>query len=431
MNTTEPVNAEVLTTEEAQTNALALKAPGNPLPATVSPMTAAQSRIDAVAELTKVAVAKAGTLQLTPEESKALSADFGDECFRPGAAGKEHLIYIEHASLRDRFNSVLGLGQWAMIVRETWNEDFRSPKGTPGVRVYSRVMLIVRGCYVGEAVGDMDYYPGNAAQNYGDAFEGAKTAAFRRCAKEFGIGLQAWRKDWGDGWWQRRNQRPAPAQRPAPSAPAPTPKPAATTTPAKPANPLAPTEKTKAWMLDQLKQYGDIARDYFIEIGVLLPTEALTDFPTHKCPMSIPAMQMIKAEIEKFHKEREHNKVTPLAEPPATEPVPVKSGFTLKPDSDEPTCFDVIVPIPRAGQKRADYITKPDTIGSLYHAMKNGDTDAQHRLWGFAKNFEPKGWEKRTGEKMPPSETDLKFRDALDEFVEWHESKHPDQGIVP
>ena len=187
--------------------------------------TSTQARIEAVAELTKTALAKAGTLQLTPEESKALLADFGDSDFQPGAGGKENLLYIEHAALRDRFNSVLGLGQWAIIVRETWNEDFTSPKGTKGVRVYARAMLLVRGCYVGEAVGDMDYFPNNASQNYGDAFEGAKTAAFRRCAKEFGVGLQAWRKGFSDGWRDRKyakmEQEQAAKYPPRPTAPKP------------------------------------------------------------------------------------------------------------------------------------------------------------------------------------------------------------------
>jgi len=99
------------------------------------------------------------------------------------------------------------LGQWALIVRETWNEPFKTSKGQDAVKVYSRAMMLVRGCYVGEAVGDMDYFPNNASQNYGDAFEGAKTAAFRRCAKEFGVGLQAWRKGFADGWRDRKYQQ--------------------------------------------------------------------------------------------------------------------------------------------------------------------------------------------------------------------------------
>lgn len=160
-------------------------------------------RSEAVADLTRLAITKAGTLQLSPDESKRLMADFPDEAFQKGAGGKDNLIYLEHAALRDRLNEVLGLGQWAIIVRENWFENFTSAKGSHGVRVYSKVMLLVRGCYVSESVGDMDYYPGNPNQNKGDAIEGSKTAAFRRCAKEFGVGLQAWRKEWCAGWMQR------------------------------------------------------------------------------------------------------------------------------------------------------------------------------------------------------------------------------------
>lgn len=190
-------------------------------------VTAAQAKIEAVATLTATAYAKASELRLTPEESKALQADFPDEAFKTGAAGKENLLYIEHAFLRDRLNQVIGLGQWALIPRNRWAEDYRTNAGKPASRVYTEAMLMVRGCFVSEAVGEMEYYPGNAAQNYGDAVEGAKTAAFRRCCKEFGIGLQAWKKDWCDGWWQRkrgvatpqRQPQQAPQAQPKPQAP--------------------------------------------------------------------------------------------------------------------------------------------------------------------------------------------------------------------
>ena len=65
-------------------------------------VTAAQAKIEAVAQLTAAAYSKASELKLTPEEIKALQADFPDEAFKSGAAGKEALIYIEHAFLRDR-----------------------------------------------------------------------------------------------------------------------------------------------------------------------------------------------------------------------------------------------------------------------------------------------------------------------------------------
>ena len=51
------------------------------------------------------------------------------------------------------------------------------------------------------------YFPDNAEQNFGDAFESAKSAALRRCAKEFGIGLQAWKEDWRLGWLKRNPER--------------------------------------------------------------------------------------------------------------------------------------------------------------------------------------------------------------------------------
>ncbi len=178
---------------------------GRPIEPESQRTSSSQARVDAVADLIKTAMPKAGTLQLTPDESKALLSDFPDSDFVPGAGGKENLIYIEHSALRDRFNSVLGLGQWVMICRETWNEDFETAKEKKkGVRVYARCMLLIRGCYVGESVGDMDYFPHNASQNYGDAFEGAQTAALRRCAKNFGVGLQAWRKGFSEGWRERK-----------------------------------------------------------------------------------------------------------------------------------------------------------------------------------------------------------------------------------
>lgn len=170
-----------------------------------------RARNDAITKLVESAYSKAGELRLTKEESDALLVEFPDDAFRSGAAGKENLIYIEHGNLRDRFNEVFGLGQWTLIPIRDWQEDFEHEKWennqkrlVQGIRIYREIMLMVRGCFCGSAVGDMDYYPNNNQANYGDAYEGAKTAAFRRCAKEFGVGLQAWRKQWCDGWWARK-----------------------------------------------------------------------------------------------------------------------------------------------------------------------------------------------------------------------------------
>lgn len=177
--------------------------------------TAAQAKVEAVAALTMKAYERASMLTLTAEEIAGLQADFPDSAFQPGAAGKEHLIYIEHAYLRDRLNQVFGPGQWAIVPRSRWAEEFRTMKGQQASRVYVEAMLLIRGCFVSEAVGEMEYYPNNAGQNYGDAVEGAKTAALRRCCKELGIGLQAWKKEWCEQWWARRRGGRTFQQKPA------------------------------------------------------------------------------------------------------------------------------------------------------------------------------------------------------------------------
>lgn len=229
MNDTIDVEAEQQAQEPVQALTVrdAVTALDKPLDAPKAAITAAQAKIDAVANLTAKAYDRASQLSLTPEEIKALQAPFPDEAFKPGAAGKESLIYIEHAFLRDRLNEVIGPGQWALIPRSRWAEDFVTSKGQPASRVYVEAMLMIRGCFVAEAVGEMEYWKNNASQNYGDAVEGAKTAALRRCCKEFGIGLQAWKKDWCAGWWQRKKpgngQKLPPPQTPpkqqAPAAP--------------------------------------------------------------------------------------------------------------------------------------------------------------------------------------------------------------------
>lgn len=232
MNTTtlepEPVTAVAVRDETALGEAL------SPEQFKTSVVTAAQAKVEAIADLTHSAYQKAATLKLAPEEVTALQADFPDEAFKPGAGGKADLIYIEHAFLRDRLNQVIGPGQWALIPRNRWAEPFRTQKGTEGSRVYVEAMLLIRGCFVTESIGEMEYYPSNASQNYADAVEGATTAALRRCCKNFCIGLQAWKKDWCEGWWSRKraghktyqmpSSNPTPTPQPEPAKPMPNPK---------------------------------------------------------------------------------------------------------------------------------------------------------------------------------------------------------------
>lgn len=169
--------------------------------ASVETYTPAMARVEAVANVLHKAYEKASLLELTGEQVKALKLDFPNEAFKLGAGGNPDLIYIEHAYLRDRFDEVIGMGQWALIrSRPHWAEEFVTNKGQKAVRIYADCALLIKGCLVSEAIGEMVYYPNNPTQSYGDAAEGSETAAFRRCAKKIGVGLQAWKKDFCSSW---------------------------------------------------------------------------------------------------------------------------------------------------------------------------------------------------------------------------------------
>lgn len=445
--------------------------------------TPAEARNEAVSRLTDAAYSRASQLHLTPEETAALQANFPDEAFKPGAAGKENLIYIEHAFLRDRLCQVFGVGQWALVPRTRWAEDFLTAKGVEASRVYVEAMLLVRGCFVAEAVGDMVYYKNNDSQNYGDAVEGAKTAALRRCAKELGIGLQAWKKDWCEGWWARKRgagrQNP-PGRVAPPSAPPHTPpQPQSAAPPALQAPPSLPTEQGKAKMLAQLLAGPDganrrIVTEYFRKLenpSPLMPNEELEDLPLEFVPATQKQFLALKEAIESFSA---GNKIV-QAFPPHVLPVPTRprkpvstgslagAGVLSAPprpqspsDPDEIDVpfdaaeapkpapkvprdtetdrwfLDIIVPVPRKGQRRDDYLKNPDTIGSLYDARHGDDDEAQiarQRLFGFVEKYEAKGWVKRDGTQMPPNASDIRFREALDAFKAFFAAEHPDEKL--
>ena len=172
-------------------------------PVTKNPQTPADSRLESVNSLLSKAYEGASNLRLTSKEIESLSADFEDADFRRGAGGKDDLIYIEHQALRRRLNEVIGIGQWSVIIRRNWTEDFLTAKKEQACRVYVEGVLLIRGCFMAEAIGDGTYYKANAAGNYGDAYESAKSAVIRRVCKDCGIGLQAWNKDFAEKWKQK------------------------------------------------------------------------------------------------------------------------------------------------------------------------------------------------------------------------------------
>ena len=471
---------QALTLHQPATGAVGPALPPDQIKA---PVTAAQAKVEAIASLTMAAYAKAATLEITDEELAKLSAEFPDDAFQSGAAGKENLIYIQHAHLRDRLNDVFRPGRWAIVPRSRWAEEYKTANGKDATRVYVEAMLVIRGAFVAEAIGEMSYFKHNDAQNYGDCVEGAKTAALRRCCKELGVGLQAWKKEWCEGWWARKRgqsrQTPPQARReasqnaPGTSAPvsrAPTAA-GGQNAPAAPSaaapQPQFATDATRKWMLEQLKaQEGGANREtvktFLEQIAWLAPFEALEELELRFVPVSKAQLQALAECIGRF---AAGDPVTPpyppngepkagrVAKAPSTqqfvgsgtEAPYAPSATPIKPievprDPPGPPATDpsgewfmqVISPIPRKGMTRADYLKAPDTIGSLFAARHGTDEESQamrQRLWGFVNHYEAKPWTGRDGKEKPPSATDVKFREALDAFAEWFEKTHPDEKL--
>lgn len=187
------------------------------------------------------------------------------------------------------------------------------------------------------------------------------------------------------------------AQDAAKDAPDPTPAPAAprpkTTT--KDVLPKEATPEQFARFIKALEPVALHAAAYFVRKGwIQKGIGTLGDLALRHVPKTKKEFDSIMAEIQAF----------------------VDGG---KPETEE-WYWKVIVPIPHKGQKRDEYMKDPDTIKSLYDAMKAGDAEAGRRLWGFVHHFEPKGWVKNDGTKMPASEPDFRFREALDAYDAEH-----------
>lgn len=163
-------------------------------------------------------------------------------------------------------------------------------------------------------------------------------------------------------------------------------------------------DQKKARFLGLFKSYGIYATEVFRRDGLILDTEDYTDISAGK--VASFTNNMVNALIKDVKNEAGAAENPEL---PEEEQLPVSIGNT-------------IVPIPHKGQKRDDYIRKPDTIGSLYVAASD-DREAANRLFGFMNNFQPKPWKDKFGKERPPGKSDIEFRAALDALARWREEK--------
>jgi len=242
-----------------------------------------------------------------------------------------------------------------------------------------------------------------------------------------------------------------PAAVPAPrSSGPPAPKPSPAIREPKPA--MFADESTRARMIAGLKEFEEsLLLDYFRKLNnpaVLMPKEGLLDVPLQYVPVTKRQFAALREAIVNFGNgdEAKHafpaNPLAPgtLAPGPESPVIPTSSPKPAAPSvrsvpretqvplsaqvasqKDPEWWREVIVPVPPKGVKRNDYMQTPDTIGSLYTRMKEGDQEAGRRLFGFVNHYDPKPWIGRDGKERPPSDVDTAFRLALDAFAEWHE----------
>lgn len=204
-------------------------------------------------------------------------------------------------------------------------------------------------------------------------------------------------------------------------------------------HPNLPTSNTRAWMLKELKAeepgHARLLREYFEKLGQLLTSEKLEDLPLRFVPASRKELEALVSCVGNFEAggdavaafEPHTEADAPKPKNSGRKPAPRESSPKESEASGEPW-YPIVVPVPHKGEKRDEYLKHPDTIGSLYEA-RHDDDEARKRLWGFLNHYEPKGWTKRDGTQMPPSKSDIQFREALDQFQEWFEENHPDEKI--
>jgi hypothetical protein len=414
-------------------------------------MTPALARVQAVAHVLQDAMSKASTLKLTKEESDGLKADFPDDAFRLGAGGNPDLLYVEHAWLRDRFDSVLGMGQWALVrTRPHWGEDY-STKSGKATRIYADCALLVRGCLVSEAIGEMSYFHNNFSQTYGDAAEGSVTAAFRRCAKQFGVGLQAWKKDFCVNWMAKHGRnRPVPVeQKPVPveQKPVPVQRPVAKT-----ADVIETPAQRKARFLAKFHGIENYAKEFWIELGIIPSFAEFNEFPDDKVPETAKIVWDMVQEVKKR---------AGVGDPPSVEADDTGSGPVPPPTAGRvcPNCQSInYVEMRSAGKlwwrcedcKREGQVVRQDekTVKQVManvtgaeeawrsvpvpewskHRTEEGFATfgdlPKEKLWWWCVFWQPKPYTSpKNGKTYPVKKEELELRSILDDLKEQYDFK--------
>lgn len=137
------------------------------------------------------AYTNASRLKIAKAEAKKLTKPFPEKDVE--IRSTDGAIFIPHIFLSQRLNEVFGPGAWSLICREHYFEE-------DSQMLYAEHILIIRGCFVGEAVGEHKFNPLNG-EKYGDALESSAAEALRRiCGKRLSCGNQLWQPVFCQTW---------------------------------------------------------------------------------------------------------------------------------------------------------------------------------------------------------------------------------------
>jgi hypothetical protein len=103
------------------------------------------------------------------------------------------LIYLPQTFWRKRLNESFGIGQWCLIVKSSTKDPNKS-------KLYLQGILMARGCYVAESVGESEYHEENALQSWASVWESAKSDCITRCCKDLGIASELWQPEFIKAW---------------------------------------------------------------------------------------------------------------------------------------------------------------------------------------------------------------------------------------
>lgn len=134
----------------------------------------------------------ASMLKIAEEEQKKLTASFDENEIEIRPDG---LIYLPQTFWRQRLNQSFGLGQWCLIIKGSHKDP--DPKKD---KLYVQGVLMVRGCYVAEAVGEAELHSNNPMQSWASVFESAKSDCITRCCKDLSIASELWQPEFTRRW---------------------------------------------------------------------------------------------------------------------------------------------------------------------------------------------------------------------------------------